>query len=170
MRELALLSLFVMSLAGLWLSTEYVAAELHYPPEIGLPSVLVGPWPVYPPWGWLLWSPIAESRAPILFRNASGITTIGGLAGCAAAALAAACRKPSGPSRSHGSARWATTAEMRRAGLLREASVVLGQTGDAVFQHSVQPLCSGHRSGSRQALPEFGPAWRATIPLVGYTL
>jgi hypothetical protein len=31
------------------------------------------------------------------------------IAGCAAAALAAVRRKPSGPSRSHGSARWATT-------------------------------------------------------------
>ena len=137
MRVLALLSLLVLSLAGLWASTEYVAAELRYPPEIGVPWAVVGSWPVYPPWGWLLWSPIAESRAPILFRNASGITTIGALAGCAAAALAAVCRKPSGPSRSHGSSRWATTTEMRRAGLLRDAGVVLGQTGDAVFRHSV---------------------------------
>ena len=137
MRVLALLSLLVLSLAGLWASTEYVAAELRYPPEIGVPWAVVGSWPVYPPWGWLLWSSIAESRAPILFRNASGITTIGAIAGCAAAALAAVSRKPSGPSRSHGSARWATTAEMRRAGLLREAGVILGQTGDAVFRHTV---------------------------------
>ena len=137
MRALALLSLLVLSLAGLWVSTEYAAAKLHYPPEIGLPWVVVGSWPVYPPWGWLFWSPMAESRAPTVFRDASGITTIGAIAGCAAAALAAARRKPSGPSRSHGSSRWATTTEMRRAGLLREGGVVLGQTGDAVFRHTV---------------------------------
>ena len=137
MRALALLSLLVLSLAGLWVSTEYVAAKLHFPPEIGVPWVVVGPWPVYPPWGWLFWSPIAESRAPTAFRDASGITTIGAVAGCAAAALAAVRRKPLGPSRSHGSSRWATPTEMRRAGLLREAGVVLGQTGDAVFRHTV---------------------------------
>ena len=137
MRVLALLSLLVLSLAGLWASTEYVAARLRYPPEIGAPWAVVGSWPLYPPWGWLLWDPIAASRAPILFRDASGITTIGAIAGCAAAALAAVCRKPTGPSRSHGSSRWATTTEMRRAGLLREAGVVLGQTSDAVFRHTV---------------------------------
>ena len=137
MRALALLSLLVLSLAGLWASTEYVAAELHYPPAIGVPWVVFGSWPVYPPWGWLLWRSIAESRAPTLFRDASAITTIGAIAGCAAAAIAAVHRGRSGPSRSHGSARWATTTEMRRAGLLREAGVVLGQTGDAVFRHGI---------------------------------
>jgi type IV secretion system protein VirD4 len=137
MRALALLSLLVLSLAGLWVSTEYVAAGLHHPPEIGVPWAVIGPWPVYVPWGWLVWSSIGASRAPTLFRDASGITTIGAVAGCAAAALIVGRRKPSGPSRAHGSSRRATTAEIRRAGLLRETGVVLGQTNDAVFRHTV---------------------------------
>ena len=35
---------------------------------------------VYPPWGRLLWSPIAKSRAPTGFRDGSGITMIGAIA------------------------------------------------------------------------------------------
>jgi type IV secretion system protein VirD4 len=137
MRALALVSLLVLSLAGLWVSTEYVAAGLHHPPEIGVPWAVIGSLHVYAPWGWLVWSAIGASRAPTLFRDASGMTTIGAIAGCTAAALIAGRRKPSGPSRAHGSSRWATTAEIRRAGLLRETGVVLGQTNDAVFRHTI---------------------------------
>jgi type IV secretion system protein VirD4 len=137
MRALALASLLLLSLAGLWVSTEYVAAGLHHPPEIGVPWAVLGSWHVYAPWGWLAWSPIGVSRGPTLFRDASGFTTIGAIAGCAAAALIAGRRQPSGPSRSHGSSRWAATAEIRRAGLLGEAGVVLGQTNDAAFRHTV---------------------------------
>jgi hypothetical protein len=67
MRALALLSLLR-------------AAELPYPPEMGVPWVLVRSWPVYPPWSRLLWSPIAKSRAPTGFRDGSGITMIGAIA------------------------------------------------------------------------------------------
>jgi type IV secretion system protein VirD4 len=140
MRALALLSLLVLSLAGLWASTEYVAAGLHHPPEIGMPWAVVGSLHVYAPWAWLLWSRIGASREPTLFRDASGLTTVGAIAGCVAAASLAGRRKPSGPSRSHGSSRWATTAEIRRAGLLREAGVVLGQTNDAVFRHTINAV------------------------------
>jgi type IV secretion system protein VirD4 len=150
MRALALVSLLVLSLAGLWGSTEYVAAGLHHPAEIGVPWAVIGSWPVYAPWGWLVWSAIGGSRAPTLFRDASGMTTIGAIAGCMAAALFAGRRKGSGPSRSHGSSRWATTAEIRRAGLLRETGVVVGQTNDAVFRHTVD-AAGRTRTGLRKA-------------------
>jgi hypothetical protein len=70
---LALASLLLLSLAGLWVSTEYVAAGLHDPPEIGVPWAVLGSWHVYAPWGWLASSPIGASRAPTLFRDASGL-------------------------------------------------------------------------------------------------
>jgi type IV secretion system protein VirD4 len=83
----ALVTLFVLSLAGLWASTEYVAAGLHDTPEVGVPWAVVGSWHLYAPWGWLVWNPIGRSRASALFRDASGLTTIGAIAGCVAAAL-----------------------------------------------------------------------------------
>ncbi|HEV3191086.1 MAG TPA: IncP-type conjugal transfer protein TraG [Polyangiaceae bacterium] len=137
MRALALLILLLLSLAGLWLSTEYVAVHLHYASGLGAPWITLGSLKLYAPWGWLAWTEVYEGRAPTLFRDASGITTLGALAGCVATALAAACRKPAAPSRSHGSSRWATTAEVKKAGLLRDGGVVLGQTNDAVFESTV---------------------------------
>jgi type IV secretion system protein VirD4 len=41
------------------------------------------------------------------------------------------------PSTAHGSSRWATTEEIRKAGLLRDAGVVLCQTSDAEFRTTV---------------------------------
>lgn len=139
MRGFALLILLLLSLVGLWLSTEYVAAELHYGAELGGPWVALGALHVYAPWAWLAWTHLYQSRAPMVFRDAGGITTLSALTGCVAAAVTAACGKPSSPSRSHGSSRWATTAEIKKAGLLRDAGVVLCQTGDARFETSVDP-------------------------------
>ena len=134
MRALALLSLLVLSLAGLWGSTEYVVTHVRLVHELGTPWAVVGSVPVYAPWAWLAWSPLLETRAPAILRDAGGLTTLGALAGCGAAALVASRRKRSAPSRSHGSARWATTAELQRSGLLRDTGVVLCQTNDAIFQ------------------------------------
>jgi len=136
MRALALLALLGLSLTGLWASTQVVAAQLS-PSDLGTPWVTVGSQRVYPPWAWVAWSARHAPNDPSLFREASALTTLGAIAGCAAAALFALCRKRSGPSRSHGSARWASTDEIKKAGLLREAGVVLGQTNDAVFQTRV---------------------------------
>jgi hypothetical protein len=53
------------------------------------------------------------------------------------AALVALRRTPSAPGTAHGSSRWATTQEIRTAGLLRDAGVVLCQTDDAAYRTTV---------------------------------
>src|ERR1019366_8781061 len=73
-------------------------------------------------------------RPPTPFPNAGAMTTASARAGAAASAMAALRRKPLANSRAHGSSRWATTAEMKRAGLLQGAGVVLCQTDDAEFR------------------------------------
>jgi len=121
MRALGVVALLLVTLAGLWGATEYVAAELRYAPELGPPWAALGDVHVYAPWAWVEWGRRYGSRAPALFRKAGALTTLAAVAGVAVAALAALGRKPSGASQAHGSSRWATTAEMRGAGLLREA-------------------------------------------------
>ncbi len=137
MRALGVVMLLVLSLGGSWAATQYVAAGLHDAPELGPPWAMLGDERIYPPWGWIAWSRLCESRAPTLLRRASAIATVAALAGMAAAALAALSRKRSPASHAHGSSRWATTSELRKAGLLRGAGVVLCQTGDARFRTRV---------------------------------
>ena len=137
MRFLAVAALLVLSVGGCWFATQYVASALAYAPALGPPWAMLGEERLYAPWQWIVWARLYGPRAPILFRSAGAITTASALAGAGAAALAALWRKPSANSRAHGSSRWATTAEMKRAGLLRDAGVVLCQTGDAEFRTTI---------------------------------
>jgi hypothetical protein len=107
MRALAVLILLVLSLSGLWASTQYVAAHLHYAPQLGPPWVVLGELRVYPPWGWVQWGRLYQARAPTLFYNAEGITTLGALAGAALVVGAALRRKSSGLSTAHAGPRLA---------------------------------------------------------------
>jgi type IV secretion system protein VirD4 len=134
MRVLAVLGVLIVSLAGLWASTEYVAAHLHYAPALGAPWLTLGELRIYAPWSWIAWGRLYEARAPLVFRNAGAITTLVAIAAVVAAAASALGRRSSVASRAHGSSRWATTAEIKQAGLLRNAGVVLCQTTDASFR------------------------------------
>jgi type IV secretion system protein VirD4 len=107
MRSLGVVALLVVTLAGFWGATEYVAAELRYAPELGPPCVGLGDVHVYAPWAWVEWGRRYGSRAPALFRKAGALTMLAAVAGAAVAALAALGRKPSGTSQAHGSSRWA---------------------------------------------------------------
>jgi type IV secretion system protein VirD4 len=137
MKLVAVLVLLLLVLSGLWVSTEYTASELRYAPGLGEPWLTVRGVPVYAPWAWLAWNRRFESRVPKVFRNASGLTTLAGLFGTVAAALLTKRRKSSPASSAHGSSRWATTKEIARVGLLRDAGVVLCQTNDARFSTRV---------------------------------
>jgi type IV secretion system protein VirD4 len=134
MRVVALVLLLGVGLAGLCVSTEQVAEALHYRAALGAPWMTLGELRIYAPWAWILWSRTYAPLAPGAFRHAGAITTLAALAGVGVAALAGLVRRPSRPSTAHGSSRWATTAEVRAAGLLRDAGVVLCQTDDARFR------------------------------------
>ena len=137
MRFLAVAALLVLSVGGCWFATQYVASALAYAPALGPPWATLGEERLYAPWQWIVWGRLYAPRAPILFRNAGAMTTASALAGAAASAMAALRRKPLANSRAHGSSRWATTAEMKRAGLLQGAGVVLCQTDDAEFRTTI---------------------------------
>jgi type IV secretion system protein VirD4 len=137
MRALAAFALVLCVLAGLCVSTQYVASALHRAPQLGPPWLQLADLHLYEPWAWLRWSALYEHRAPALFRNATGITLLAAMLGCMPVAFVALRRTPSAPSTAHGSSRWATTREIRVAGLLRDAGVVLCQTDDAAYRTTV---------------------------------
>jgi type IV secretion system protein VirD4 len=151
MKPLSLVLLTALVFAGLSISTQYVAAELNAQRPLGDPWIAIGSTRIYAPWAWLGWSEHYARDFPIAFRNASGISTIAALLGVGLVAVMATRRRSSTSSIAHGSSRWADTRELRRAGLLREAGVVLGQTSDAEYRTTLdsegQPRISQRHAG-----------------------
>jgi len=142
MRFLAVAALGVLSVGGCWFATQYVASALAYAPALGPPWATLGDERLYAPWQWIVWGRLYAPRAPILFRNAGALTTASTLAGAAASAMAALRRKPSASSCAHGSSRWATTAEMKRAGLLQGAGVDPDRIYQVSGKATSEPLTS----------------------------
>jgi type IV secretion system protein VirD4 len=159
MRALGLAALLLAALSGFWGATEYVAAELGYAPALGPPWVVLGGVHVYAPWAWVEWDRRYQARAPTLFRSAGAMTMLAAVAGVGLAALAALQRKGSGASQAHGSSRWATTSEMRAAGLLRDRGVVLCQTDNAEFRTTLD-----RAGGARTAATRLGALVRHDGP------
>ncbi|MGH7436855.1 MAG: type IV secretory system conjugative DNA transfer family protein, partial [Polyangiaceae bacterium] len=159
MRVVAVTALLLVSLAGLWASTEYVAAALHHPLELGDPWLTIGELRVYAPWGWVGWARTCGPLAPAAFRSAGAITTLAALAGAGVVALVGFRRRTSPPSTAHGSSRWATTQEIRAVGLLRDAGVVLCQTEDARFRTTLDAA-----GGTRTTLVRAGALVRHDGP------
>ncbi|HEX3905181.1 MAG TPA: IncP-type conjugal transfer protein TraG [Polyangia bacterium] len=136
MRKRVLLSLLGLVVVGLALaaSTQYVAATLGFHRQLGAPLTTVAGVRVYPPWAWLEWDERLHRFAPRAFAIAS-VVTYGALLVIVASlvALAAVGNRRSRESTSHGSARWGTTAELRRGGMLGSDGIVLCQTSEARF-------------------------------------
>ncbi len=137
MKFVAVLLFALLVSAGMIASTQYAAAELRYAPALGPPWFVVGGTPLYAPWAWVRWSDAYGRRAPLVFRNASGMSTIAVLLGLGVVAVMGARRRRGATSVAHGSSRWATTEEIRKVGLLRDAGVVLCQTNGAEYTTTV---------------------------------
>jgi type IV secretion system protein VirD4 len=119
--------------ASLAIGTQYCAAAFHYHHGLGRPLISIFDTPVYAPWSWILWERRFPGRAPRTFGVAEAIAFGGGLVAFAMLLAAAARLRGARESTAHGSARWATHGELRHAGLLDDAGVVLCQTADARF-------------------------------------
>jgi type IV secretion system protein VirD4 len=120
------------------MATQHVAAALHFAPQLGEPWMRTPTLRVYPPWAWITWQDAWARRAPAAFRDAAGISLLALVAGLVIVTATAARRRLTPPSTAHGSSRWATTPEVRKAGLLRDAGVVLCQTSEAAYRTIVR--------------------------------
>ncbi len=127
---------FAIVLAGIWLATQWAAAELAHQPELGAPWFYAFDRPVYRPWALFVWWYHFDAYAPEVFDWAGGIAATSGFVACAAAVFGALWRaRQRSNITTYGSARWANTREMRRAGLLDQAGVFLGRAGPEYLRH-----------------------------------
>jgi type IV secretion system protein VirD4 len=127
---------FAIVIAGVWLATEWCAAELGFQARLGLPWFELVDVPFYYPWRLFEWWYSYDAYAPVVFNQAGGIAASSGIAGCAVAIVGSLWRaRQNRLVTTYGSSRWATKTEIETAGLFRTAGVFLGRLGNQYLRH-----------------------------------
>ena len=145
----------LLVMTSLWAATQWAAAMLAYQPALGAPSLDLGVFKLYAPWQLFIWWLAFDAQAPDVFARAGAVAAFGGIAS-GLVAIGGAARR--GSRRSHpvtyGSARWADTSDVGKAGLLGNQGVVLGLYGNRYLRHdgpehvlAVAPTRSGKGVG-----------------------
>jgi type IV secretion system protein VirD4 len=123
-------------LAFLWAATEWTAWRLAFQPQLGPAWFAIGRWPIYQPVAFFIWWFKFDAYAPVIFMQGAGIAASGGIAAIVVAIVLSVVRaKEAQQVTTYGSARWADTREVRRAGLLGPDGVVLGRLGNTYLRH-----------------------------------
>src|SRR6478752_790590 len=131
-----LLFVSVVVLAFLWAATEWTSWRLGFQPQLGPAWFAIGRWPIYQPVAFFIWWFKFDAYAPVIFMQGAGIAASGGIAAIVVAIVLSVVRaKEAQQVTTYGSARWADTREVRRAGLLGPDGVVLGRLGNTYLRH-----------------------------------
>ncbi|WP_395331930.1 conjugal transfer protein TraG [Novosphingobium sp. BL-8H] len=131
-----ILLVLAIVVAGVWVSTQWAAAELAYQPELGGAWFWIGKLPVYRPWSIFVWWYHFDAYAPIIFDEAGAIAATSGLVGCGVAIAGSVWRARQGKNvTTYGSARWASFRDIRNAGLLASRGVFLGHVDGKYLRH-----------------------------------
>ena len=120
----------------IWAATQWVAWRLGFQPQLGEPMIEILGLPVYPPPNFFLWWYWYDAYAPRVFVEGAVIAGAGGFASIAVAILLSILRaREARDVTTYGSARWATQADITKAGLLAPDGVVLGRLDKAYLRH-----------------------------------
>ena len=124
-------AVFAIVLITLWAATQWTAWRLGYQPQLGQPWFEF--WrgaPVYLPPAFFWWWYAYDAYAPRIFIEGACIAASGGFISIAVAIGMSVWRAREAKNvATYGTARWATPREVRAAGLLGPAGVVLGRFG-----------------------------------------
>ncbi len=123
-----LLISLALTVAMIWVATQWTAAQLGYSPRLGTPWFRLGDTPIYKPWLFFWWWYAFEAYTPITFVKGAGIATSGSLFGVGAAIFGSVqrARNPKEVT-TYGSAKWADLKEIKSSGLLTNKGVFVGQ-------------------------------------------
>ena len=129
-------AVFLLVLAGIWGATQWIASSLGYQPELGPPWFMALGYPVYPPYSFFWWWFSFDAYAPHIFERGSYIAVSGGFASIIVAIGMSVWRaREIKDAETYGSARWATRAEIKKAGLLGDVGVILGKFANSYLRH-----------------------------------
>jgi type IV secretion system protein VirD4 len=127
---------FAIVIGGLWVATQWAAAELAYQPRLGDPWFTALALPVYHPWRLFEWWYAYDAYAPHLFDEAGVIAASSGFLGIIVAVIGSLWRaRQARLVTTYGSSRWASRREIDRAGLFRATGVFLGRLDDRYLRH-----------------------------------
>lgn len=122
--------------AVLWGATQWTAALLRDQYALGPPGFEALGLDLYWPWQLFEWWYAFGAAAPGVFARTGGLAAFAGIAGIVIAVGCSLWRaRTGGQATSHGSARWAGTADIRRHGLLVDRGVMLGRFGRRYLRH-----------------------------------
>jgi type IV secretion system protein VirD4 len=144
-----------VSLAAMWIATQWTAAMFLYQPALGTAWLEFASIRIYAPWKLFSWWLAFDGQAPDVFARAGALAAAGGLLSGALAFGGAAWRASHRtPSTTYGSARWADVSDVMRADLLGDTGVVLGLYDARYLRHdgpehvlAVAPTRSGKGVG-----------------------
>jgi type IV secretion system protein VirD4 len=131
-----ILAVLLVVLATLWIATEWTALQLGFQPQLGPPWFELAGTPVYFPLAFFSWWYRYDAYAPHLFQMGAVIAASGGVTSIGIAISMSVWRAREAKTiTTYGSARWATTREIRRARLLGPDGVVLGRLDRDYLRH-----------------------------------
>jgi type IV secretion system protein VirD4 len=123
-------------LATLWAATQWTGWRLGFQPQLGTPWFDVAGVPVYVPLAFFWWWYHYDAYAPRIFIEGAAIAGSGGFASIGIAIGMSVWRAREAQTvTTYGSARWATKAEVRTAGLITPDGVVLGRFARDYVRH-----------------------------------
>lgn len=127
---------FAVAIGGMWIATQWAAWKLGYQSELGPAWFDILHYPIYRPWNLFAWWYAYDAYAPSIFNEAGSIAALSGFAGCAVAIIGSLWRARQNRNvTTYGSSRWATTREIRKAGLVQPFGVFLGQLSNRYLRH-----------------------------------
>jgi len=119
-----------------WGATQWTAWQLGFQPQLGAPWFELAGIPVYYPPAFFWWWYFFDAYAPHVFVQGACIAASGGFISIAVAIGMSVWRaREARNAETYGSARWATIAEVKGAGLLGPDGVVLGKLGRDYLRH-----------------------------------
>ena len=126
----------VIVLATIWGATQWTAWRLGFQAQLGTPWFELADWPVYFPPAFFWWWYSYDAYAPAIFVEGAIIAASGGLFSIVVAVTLSIIRAREAKNvATYGSARWATSEEVKAAGLLSPDGVVLGMVNRDYLRH-----------------------------------
>lgn len=130
------LAVFVIILASIWGATQWTASALGFQAELGAPWFSLLGHRVYRPYDLFWWWFSYDAYAPQIFDKGGMIATSGGFVAIVVAIAMSVWRgRENRNANTYGTARWATRDDIRKAGLLADTGVVLGQFQNNYLRH-----------------------------------